>query len=69
MKDKVYEVAWVINVIASTPEEAARKAMEFRDSHDSDWFDNLFHVMVSGSGNIIASKAKVVDLDKIDGRI
>lgn len=68
-KDTVYEVAWVINVIASTPEEAARKAMKLRDSHDSDRIDNYFHVMVSGSGNIIASKAKGVDLDKIDGRI
>lgn len=69
MKDKVYKVAWVISVTASTPEEAARKAMKLRDSRDSNRFNNYFHVMASGSGSIIASKAKGVDLDKIDGRI
>lgn len=66
---KLYTVAWVIEVFADTPEEAAREALAWRDDRDEDRIDNQFYVTEDNVAPLLLENFESVDLDVIDDRI
>lgn len=69
MTQKLYTVAWVVDVEADSPEAAARDAKLLRDDRDEDRIDNQFYVTEDNVRLLLKNSFKSVDLDVIDGRI
>lgn len=69
MTQKLYTVAWVVDVEAGSPEAAAREAMLWRNKQDADRIDNQFYVTEDNVQPLLKNSFESVDLDVIDGRI